>query len=177
MKGKEVVKINSKENLIRMMREYQNLVFSICLKMTGDYFIAEDISQDTFVSVYENFHRFNGENERSWVCKIATNKCIDYLKSSKVRREKNLEDEHLTRADKGAGPLELYTTKSVLEEMENKCQLLPRAYREVGQLYFIQGLTAKEISLKMGIHLKTVQTQIYRARDMLRKIVRKEDLL
>ena len=35
--------IDSRENLIRLINQYQNLVFSICLKITGDYFTAEDI--------------------------------------------------------------------------------------------------------------------------------------
>ena len=44
-------------------------------------------------------------------------------------------------------------------------------------MYFLKGLTAKEIAEKEKIPLKTVQTRIYRAREMLRKTVRKEDLL
>ena len=44
----EVEKIDSKENLIRLVEQYQNLIFSICLKLTGDYFTAEDLTQETF---------------------------------------------------------------------------------------------------------------------------------
>ena len=36
------------------MNQYQNLVFSICLKLTGDYFIAEDLTQETFISAYHH---------------------------------------------------------------------------------------------------------------------------
>ena len=45
--------IDSKEKLIELMSQHKNLVFSVCLKMTGDYFAAEDITQETFISAYD----------------------------------------------------------------------------------------------------------------------------
>lgn len=57
--------IGSRENLIRLIEQYQNLVFSICLKMTGDYFTAEDITQDTFIAAYKNWKSFDGKNEKA----------------------------------------------------------------------------------------------------------------
>ena len=54
---------------------------------------------------------------------------------------------------------------------------MPEPYREAAVGYFVEGKTAKEISIQSGIELKTVQTRIYRAREMLKKIIRKEDLL
>ena len=40
-------KLDSKDKLILLMDQYKNLVFSVCLKLTGDYFTAEDITQET----------------------------------------------------------------------------------------------------------------------------------
>ena len=45
--------------LTQMMHDYQNLVFSVCVKMTGDYFAAEDISQETFISAYRHLGEFD----------------------------------------------------------------------------------------------------------------------
>ena len=47
---------DSKEKLIELMSTYKNLVFSVCLKLTGDYFAAEDITQETFISAYEHIN-------------------------------------------------------------------------------------------------------------------------
>ncbi len=49
-------KIDSKKKLIELMSQYKNLVFSVCLKMTGDYFTAEDITQETFLSAYQHIN-------------------------------------------------------------------------------------------------------------------------
>lgn len=72
--------MNDEETLERLIRQYQNLIYSICYRLTGDYFDAEDLAQDTFLSAYKNLDHFDGANERAWLCRIATNKCIDYLK-------------------------------------------------------------------------------------------------
>ena len=60
--------------------------------MTGDYFVSEDIAQETFISAYKHFEDFDGNNEKAWICRIATNKCIDYLKSSARRIIPETED-------------------------------------------------------------------------------------
>ena len=83
--AKEVENIDSKENLIRLISQYQNLVFSICLKLTGDYFAAEDLTQETFLAAYRHIEEFDGLAEKAWLCRIASNKCIDYRREAARR--------------------------------------------------------------------------------------------
>ena len=87
--GKEAGNINANEYLEQMIDQYQNLIYSICYRLTGDYFEAEDLAQDTFLSAYKNLSSFDGKNERAWLCRIATNKCIDYLKRAGRRSVPN----------------------------------------------------------------------------------------
>lgn len=73
------------EPFTQMVHKYQNLVFSICVKMTGDYFAAEDLTQETFLSAYRHKEEFDGKNEKAWLCRIASNKCIDYSRQAARR--------------------------------------------------------------------------------------------
>ena len=57
------------------MQDYKNLIFSLCLRMTGDYFTAEDLTQDTFLAAYEHLSSFDGRQEKAWLCRIAANRC------------------------------------------------------------------------------------------------------
>ncbi|WP_155828097.1 RNA polymerase sigma factor [Butyrivibrio sp. VCB2006] len=173
----KVGKTDSRDKLIELMSSYKNLVFSVCLKMTGDYFTAEDIAQETFISAYEHLEEFDGTSEKAWLCRIASNKCIDYLKAAERRTSPALDEELAIQEDLRDGPPEMFASRDVLNEVEEKCLSLPEGYGEIARLYFINSMTAKEISEKQGLPLKTVQTRIYRAREMLRKTVRKEDLL
>ena len=69
--------INREEQLEALIDRYQNLIFSICYKMTADYFASEDLAQETFLSAYEKYTSFDGRNEKAWICRIAVNKCLD----------------------------------------------------------------------------------------------------
>ena len=64
---------------------YQDLIFTLCYRMTKDYFSSEDLTQDTFLSAYQNLSKFDRKQEKAWLCRIATNKCLDYLKKAERR--------------------------------------------------------------------------------------------
>ena len=68
-----------------MIDQYDKLIFSICYKLTGDYFMAEDLMQETFLTAYQKYNTFDGNNEKAWLSRIAANKSIDYLRSAGKR--------------------------------------------------------------------------------------------
>lgn len=169
-------KIGSRDNLIRLIDQYQNLVFSICLKMTGDYFTAEDITQDTFIAAFKNWKKFDGTNEKTWICRIATNKCIDYKRAA-ARKIVPISDETIIDMPDSTEVLNEILNKELMREFENAIENLDEPYRHVAKKHFIEGKTAKEISFESDVGIKTIQTQIFRARNMLKKRIRKEDLI
>lgn len=170
-------KIDSKENLIRLINQYQNLIFSICLKFTGDYFAAEDLTQETFLGAYQHLSEFGGEAEKAWLCRIASNKCIDYRRAAARRMVPTLEEEisdkeMVDRQD----PLHKILNREVLEELKVCCLALPPPYDEVALQHFLGGKTAREIAEQSGIGVHTIKTQIRRAREMLKKTFGEEML-
>ena len=171
----EVERIDSNEKFINLINQYQNLVFSICLKLTGDYFIAEDLTQDTFLTVYKHIEQVPVGAEKAWIGRIASNKCIDYLRSA-ARKAILTEDEeiHNSEISKEEEPLRKVLNSEVLEELERCCNSLSPPYKEVAIAHFIEGKAAKEISQETQIVINTVKSHIYRAREMLKKTYRKE---
>lgn len=168
--------MDSQKQLERWMTEYQNLIYSICYRLTGDYFDSEDLAQDTFLSAYRHYQDFDGQNEKAWLCRIATNKCIDYLKRA-GRRSVPTEDIYFSSIPDQSPSLE----KKVLENDLQKrlwdcCNALSPPYRQVALDYYYYELDISEIVEKTGKNKKTLQTQIYRAKGMLRKLIREEDL-
>lgn len=156
------------------MGKYQNLVFTICVKMTNDYFAAEDLTQETFLSAFKNLKSFDGTNEKAWLCRIATNKCIDYQKQA-ARRMIPSEDAELEARQSAEGiPESCYIEKEVYLELKEQCGKLKPPYDVIARMYFVEEQKAEEIARSTGKNLKTVQTQIYRARAMLRKKYGKE---
>ena len=124
--------MSDEEVLERLIRQYQNLIYSICYRLTGDYFDAEDLAQDTFLSAYKNLSRFDGANERAWLCRIATNKCIDYLKRA-GRRSVPTADEYFTAIPDGqSSPEDACLERDIKKRLYDCCcqlSLLIRMWR------------------------------------------------
>ena len=172
-------KIDSKENFIRLVKQYQNLVFSICLKLTGDYFAAEDLTQETFLSVYRHLENFDGQAEKAWLCRIASNKCTDYLRAA-ARRAVPMAEEDMPESEPQGpemmqdDPLGRVLNREILAQVSAACDALKSPYREVAAAHFVRGKPAAEIAKETKVGINTVKTQIRRAREMLKKSLGKE---
>lgn len=163
--------------LEELIDRYQNLVFSVCYKMTENYFDAEDLTQDTFLSAYKNFSRFDGQNEKAWLCKIATNKCLDYLKRAGRRSIPTEDIFFLSVAEERPSPEDICMEHEVRQKLYDCCMALKPPYRDVALDYYYHEMEIGEIVKKTGKNIKTLQTQIYRAKAMLRKLYGKEIML
>ena len=190
-KGAE--RINREEQLSALIDSYQHLVFSICYKMTADYFASEDLAQETFLSAYRHLAEFDGRHEKAWICRIATNKCLDYLQSA-GRRSIPTADLGVESAGSpsrggpagvdaeyggngtavGQTPESICLEKEVRETLLSRCRSLKPPYDEIARAYYYDEMDAGEIAAARGAKKKTIQTQIYRARSMLRRMYEKE---
>ena len=142
--------------------------------MTGDYFAAEDLTQETFLSAYRHIESFAGSNEKAYLCRIAANKCTDYLKSAARRQIPSEESAWAARPDAAAGPEASALEDEIYTTLLKRCSGLKPPYDKIAILYFCEEKNAEEIASKQNKNVKTVQTQIYRARAMLRKLYEKE---
>ncbi len=139
--------------------------------MTGNQFDAEDLTQETFLSIYKNLATFQRDYEKAWVCKIATNKGLDFLKSAKRRSEPKEDTYFEELKDNKASPEEAYLQRESKEYVYAICQSLKSPYKEVATEHFYMEKTAKEIAQESKKGIKTVQTQIYRAKAMIKKMM------
>ena len=155
--------------LEKAMEQYEKLIFSICYRMLGDYFDAQDMTQETFLTYYRVLDRFDGQNEKAFLTKIATNKCLDILKS-KRRKEMPAEDDILeSNVGTVSSVEEAFLEEEINQELINACRDLKPPYNEVAYEFYCCDKTAREIAESRGIKLKTIQTQISRAKKMLQK--------
>lgn len=169
-----MVRINSREYIEKLIDNYQNLVFSICYKISKDYFAAEDLTQETFLAAFNKIDTFDGANEKAWIARIATNKSIDYINKAERRSLPTDNEEFLDiKSDKDVLEEEILEN-DFKRELKKNCDRLKPPYGEIARMFFYEEKTPKEIAYNKKKSLKTIQTQIYRARNMLRKIYEKE---
>ena len=159
-----------------LLTKYEKLVFSICYRMTNNYFDAQDLTQETFISVYKVIESFDEKNEKAYITRITTNKCLDHLKNAE-RRTMPSENEELERGSPPVDSAEKQVMEIVvMEQLEKCCNRLKEPYKTVAYEYFYKGKTAKEIAEHINANVHTVQTQIRRVRKVLRTQWDKEDL-
>ena len=159
-----------------LLTKYEKLVFSICYLMKNNYFDAQDLTQETFISVYKVMESFDEKNEKAYITRVATNKCLDHLKRAE-RRTMPSEDEELERGSPPVDSAEKQVMEIVvMEQLEKCCNRLKEPYKTVAYEYFYKGKTAKEIAEHINANVHTVQTQIRRVRKVLRTQWDKEEL-
>ena len=177
-KGGEI--ITAHEYIDYLINTYENLIFSICYKFTNNYIDAQDMTQETYLAAFR-FLKKNKKNhmehEKAWICKIAVNKCLSFKEKPKLEvvdlTTEDIENpiEHLTANENVEDTV---LDIEVQEYFRQCCAKLKRPYDEIAREHFILGKSADIIASEKGIKKKTIETQIRRAREKLRKIYRKE---
>jgi len=162
--------------LRELMHAHQTLVFNLCLRLTKDYFTAEDLTQEVFLAAYQAIGRFDGTNAAGWLTTIATRKCLDYLRSAAVKKTRPMEDETLLHfpAPASQQPEPEFFDGHFTERLHTACENLKEPYRRVALGYYCEEKPLAAIAKETGTPLAAVRTQCYRARQMLRTILEQE---
>lgn len=135
------------------------------------------MAQETFVSVYKHLPTFDRQHEKAWLSRIATNKCLDFIKRADRKNQPTEEEYFISQVNKDPLPEDKILEKEIKQQLSDRCNQLKPPYRDIALDYFYHELSAAEIASNTGKNLKTVQTQIYRARALLQKTYRKGALI
>lgn len=149
------------EALETLYDRYAGLSYSLALRVLGDRGAAEEVVQDTFVTLWRKSGTYRPEAGKvhSWLLRIVRNRAIDELRRQKSpvrgKRAYNLESDTLADPSEvdelGASELRSMVGEA-LEE-------LPEDQREVVEMAYLKGLSQKEISEYTGVPLGTVKTR------------------
>ena len=159
-----------------LVGQYERLVYTVCFQLVRNPHAAEDLTQEAFLAAYTHRQSCPTGYERQWLCRIAANKAKDYLQSAYVRHTVLAAGEELPLLSPSPPPEELALTRSGVSEIRRRIETLREPYRQVCRLYFLEEKKPEEIALALGRPVKTVHTQIARARQILRsQLERRED--
>jgi len=77
----------------QLIARHEEKILNLIYGMTGDYHLAQDLTQETFVKAFRSSNTFKGKSKFStWLYRIAVNVTIDYQRKNSVRRENPSED-------------------------------------------------------------------------------------
>ena len=151
----------TKEQFSALVRQYERLVYTVCFQLVRSVPVAEDLTQETFLSAYLHRETMPAGYERQWLARIAANKAKDHLQSAWNRRTVLPGDEEMPP---GLAPpaeelaLERVGTQTIRAAVER----LREPYRRVCILCLLEERSPEEAALALGRPVKTVHTQLSR---------------
>ena len=158
-----------------LVKKYQKPVHTLAWRKIGDFHIAEDITQETFLKVYQRLHTLKDPHQFSgWLYVITANLCATWLRKNRIQTQP-LEDtvSTMTQRDIYSQHIVEERTKTAAEsQREVVKQLLAKlkeSERTVMTLYYLGEMTIAEISRFLGVSTSTIKSRLRRARHRLQK--------
>lgn len=167
---------NAKEIIADWYLHHSDSVFKYIFMMIQDHQQAEDLTHDTFIKAYKNFHLFEERAKaRTWLFRIAHNVTIDYIRKRKPVTI--LKDIFSTKKDTSPLPEDVVEVRESSRELYQALGNLKASYREVIILRKIKGFSIKETSEVLNWSEGKVKTTLYRAIPALEKQLTEEGFI
>ncbi|MDD4191263.1 MAG: sigma-70 family RNA polymerase sigma factor [Mangrovibacterium sp.] len=168
----------------RLLGKYKDAIYYMLLKMVNNKSDAEDLTIEAFGKAFKNLHQYSPNYAFStWLFKIASNNCIDFLRK---RKGVLISIENTQEGNESDPPVKLksidpdpeqrmirYQTALLLRRVVRR--LRPR-YRMLVELRYFREYSYEEIAKELRLPLGTVKAQLFRAREMLFKMIESTEM-
>lgn len=171
--------LGCKQNNRDAQQEMYNLLagfsMAICERYAGSREEAEELVQEGFLKLFKNIERFDpGRHQdqllsiKGWFKRILVNTCIDQFRRNKNEATKHPIPEQMDVPETGqATAIEQISYK----ELVQATQLLSPGYRQVFNMYVMEGFSHEEIAHHLGISVGTSKSNLSKARERMKKIL------
>lgn len=154
-------------------------VYALCLRLSGDKEIAEDISQEVFVQVWQKIHNFRGDSKFStWLHSVASNVAISHMRKQKSwwRSWFGSDEQNETELEKIEVNDDQTNHDLSRSGLDKHIAELPEQARIVFVLFAIEGWRHEEIGKKLNIAVGSSKAQYHRAKKLLQQALNNEEL-
>ena len=163
-----------------LLKHYRDSLYFMMLKMTNNPHDAEDLTIEAFGKAFKNLDQYTPDYAFStWLFKIATNNCIDFMRRKKkglrvLDNEENAVDGSVSAQipSEGPDPEELFIKDQKIDLMRNVVHRLKPHYKRLIELRYFKEYSYEEIVQELDLPLGTVKAQLFRAREFLFNIMK-----
>ena len=158
-----------------LVNKYQKPVHTLAWRKIGDFHIAEDITQEIFLKVYQSLHTLKDPNQFSgWLYVITANLCATWLRKKRIQTQplegtettmiqEDVYSQHITEErSKTAAEAQREVVKKLLAKLKE-------SERTVMTLHYLGEMTVAEISRFLGVSASTIKSRLRRARHRLQE--------
>ncbi len=176
----DTISLKTSESFEQVMKFYMPMVYRIAFARLGSPHEAEDITQEVFLKYFRADIQYNNEEHRkAWLIRCAIN-CTKTLVTSAWFRHR-ASDEGLENMESMEENGDIPGSDGDIDRIEQKNAVmsavmkLPEKYRTVIHLFYFEDMSVAQISKATGIREATVKSQLSRARDMLKPMLKEVD--
>lgn len=164
-----------------LMDKYKDSIYYMLLKMVNNNDDAEDLTLEAFGKAFNRLHQYTPNFAFStWLFKIATNNCIDFLRKKKKnvmsvdnRIANNDGDDFMFEIkSEGMSPEQLAMNGQKIQLMRQYVKKLKPRYEILVEMRYFKEMSYDEISNELNLPLGTVKAQLFRAREFLYNIMK-----
>jgi RNA polymerase sigma factor (sigma-70 family) len=179
---KLAVETKDQQAFAKLMARYKDSIFFMVLKMVHNRDDAEDITIESFGKAFNRLDKYDAKYAFStWLFKIATNSCIDFIRKKRLETTSidqtfgNDEGDEMTIDIKSdsLNPEEKYMRKQRSISVRGTLEKLDEKYKVLIEMRYYQELSYEEIAQELNIPLGTVKAQLFRAKELLYKMLDK----
>ena len=168
----------------RLLSRYKDTIYFMLLKMLNNRSDAEDLTLEAFGKAFKNLHQYSPTYAFStWLFKIASNNCIDFLRKKKgimISLENDNEQIEINETSriksKDLNPEERLIRKQKAILLHKVVRRLKPHYQTLVELRYFKELSYEEIAKELNLPLGTVKAQLFRARQMLFKLIESTEM-
>jgi RNA polymerase sigma-70 factor (ECF subfamily) len=150
----------------RLIETHQRMVFSIALRVTGDYATAEEVAQDVFLELHRSGERLAGEDHiRYWLRRVATHRAIDALRRQAQRPEADADEWVEEQQVDGVS----VSSAGLQARLDDLLRTLPEPMRVAVVLRYQEEMLPDEIAQMLGQSVASVKSHLHRGLTLLRR--------
>ena len=159
----------------KLIRKYQRQVHAFAFRKVGDFQTAEDLTQETFLRVYQKLATLNDPAKFSgWLYAIVNHLCIAWHRKNRLQTE-SLQEIHISEIEtdaysRYAAVEHAKTTAEAQRDLVRKLLTkLKENDQEVITLHYFEEMTSSEIGAHLGVSENTIKSRLHRARQQLKR--------
>ena len=161
-----------------LVRKYQKQVHALAWRKIGDFHIAEEITQDTFLKAYKKLATLKKPQRFvSWLYVIAANRCNSWLRKKRLRTQpleqlEEIDNEQLQKAAYSryvTEENERTTAEAQRDVVKKLLAKLQESERTVITLHYFAEMSCPEIGAFLGVSANTIKSRLRRAQQRLKK--------
>lgn len=147
-----------------LVERYEGLVYNFCLKTIGSPQDAEEVAQDTFITVFHKIKQFEGKSAfKTWLYKVVHNSCRNRItKLARKRQAQEAYEDHLKNAQ-GTPDLTSRQKLDSQARIQEALTTLREQDKEIITYKFILGMTLQEIADTLSLGDSAAKMRYYRA--------------